>query len=207
MNFIKTALLALAVLLLGCTTTVKVETPPKYSPIVRLLNNGSYSCTAFVISPTLALTAAHCVDLGMMGIPLFFDTVEIANSAGHTVTHAYVIGANTKEDYALLRGDFSAFNTVKVDLVGARTFKAKRLLSCGYPWGSEELKCSELELVGTKYFQLKAKGELIFPGHSGGPVFDLDTGVVIALNSAVDQDGVLLAPLNTVPAFFKLKYR
>jgi hypothetical protein len=48
--------------------------------------------------------------------------------------------------------------------------------------------------MGHYGFLMGAQG-FLFPGMSGGPVIDMYTGRVIALNSAVSEHMVLLAPI------------
>lgn len=201
----RTFLFGILFTLAGCTSTPTQEfKPQKYSSLIRLQEDGRFYCSAFVISDRLAVTAAHCVVMGSGLFTMASKTVDVANSLGDKVRVAKVVGYNRRIDYALLKGDFRNFRKTVPDFSSA-VYKAEGVKACGYPQGSKAVRCSNLKVTGTRFFQIKAKGELVFGGHSGGPVIDKSTGKVIGVISAVDRSGVLFAPIQMLKASFNIR--
>lgn len=175
--------------------------------IVRLHTaDGRFFCSGVVITPNAIATAGHCVivetPFGAMIDPDL--KIEIRGADG-LPTHIYarVGGVNPRIDTAMLLGDFHLFahrdvidSPSEIDRIFMNP--ESKIVACGYPLGGA-LTCSEVQKVRHAAFWYRAIGWL-YPGMSGGPVIDLSSGKVIALNRAVDEadaDGrtIILSPL------------
>lgn len=173
----------------------------KMSAIVRLhdTSTGKFFCSGVVISSKLIATAAHCVvQFSMFGSVSKLSEVNIRGADGKDLKLiAKVDGAHPGSDTAILSGDFSRFvslplvNNVKEDL-SILLDNSKLLISCGYPWGAE-LYC--VEFYSRSYYTFHVQGKsYLFPGMSGGPVIEVETGKVVALNRAVGGEFVYVSP-------------
>lgn len=167
----------------------------QYESIIRLLDNrGRFFCTGFVIDGNYALTAAHCVSDGFGGM---IDTdIHIYSSSGYpTGTVAKAVAIEGYRDVAFIKGNFQDFQSQPVDFHGRHVPRGFKMTSCGYPSGMLPKFCTEVEHVGNKYFQFRTKGGPIYKGMSGGPVVNNESGYAIGVNSAVDEDTVIIGPL------------
>lgn len=167
----------------------------QHQSIIRLISDkGHFFCTGFVIDGNYALTAAHCVSNGFGGMN---DTdIHVYNSYGFaTGTIAKAVAIEGYRDVAFIKGDFSNFEAQKTDFYGQHVPRGFKMISCGYPSGMFQKFCTEIEHVGNKYFQYRTKGGPIFKGMSGGPVVNSETGFAVGVNSAVDEDTVIIGPL------------
>lgn len=187
----KVLLLFLAVLgiLLGCTTLLE-KSPVAYDAIIQLHNaEGRFYCSATVVSAKYAVTAAHCITEG--------TPIKIGDSTGaETGVTALPIRASGQMDYAVITGDFSRFNSITPELDTnniINSFYNGDTESCGYPMGGS-LTCLSIKDAHQYAFYFSANGTL-YPGMSGGPVIDRKTKRIIGVNSAVYENGVLLAPI------------
>jgi S1-C subfamily serine protease len=111
--------------------------------------------------------------------------------------YATLAGANPRQDVAILEGDFRAFAKLAIETdpnaIEASFTQSKRIVACGYPAGGK-LNCNQV--TSSYFFQFFYRGKAhLYPGQSGGPVFDMETGKIIAVNTAVHEDSVILAPL------------
>lgn len=207
----------LVLLMVGCTTfmesdtKVKVKTqdalvylsePESFSSIVALKFNGRSFCSETVISDTEVLTAAHCVAgvnpfTGKVEVAPEFDAASLRKKDGSgAVVPVTVYAVNLRQDTAIIIGDFSKFKHTKFDQNPASDILTKNyeLATCGFPNGGE-LICYSLsgpyklvDMVGFTSGQMYA-------GMSGGPVIDLNTGNVVAVNHAVGEKVVVVAPI------------
>lgn len=169
--------------------------PKKYSPIVRLVDNkGDFFCSGFVADDNYVITAAHCV----------YDAKTVMVNER---TPATVIGYQGREDFALLKGDFREYGRlpfsystgISIALVG------RMVAACGYPEGSYFVTCTPAKILGPSMFYHEAIGEM-YPGMSGGPVIDIETGVVIGLNSHVSEGPrVYFSRLTGLPGRFDIE--
>lgn len=173
-------------------TTVMVPVPGKASAMVRLLTaEGKFFCSGSVISDGLVLTAGHCV----LGQTLLVQSLP--NAKGETlVAEAKPLMANGRADYGLVSGNFSGFAhlAIQVDPNADILYFPSKYVMCGNPWGSTPV-CYPVKREMKKYFDCFITEGQLYPGMSGGPVIDLKTGLVVAVNSAVGADGVLVCPL------------
>lgn len=181
----------------------RIETTHIDTSIVRLhdMETGRFFCSGVVISDSLILTAAHCVvrenPLSMLFGPDIVRRVEIRSINGQPLgIYADLAAANPRQDVALLSGSFSEFDHMNVEVkpqaIEDSFLHSKHLKACGYPAGGK-LVCSTITSVRHMNFGFGANG-FLYPGMSGGPVIDEETGNVIGLNTAVDGERVYLSP-------------
>lgn len=184
----------------------------EYSSLVRLempMENGKsrFFCSGVVISKNLVLTAAHCVmEGGMFEQPTMREDPILVKSEyqkgkKQAVAKAVAYAANGRGDYAVITGDFSKFNVARITTSPTFMYSlSTQLVACGFPWGSKTHVCYPLEKRKDgklmKSFALGFNGYL-YPGMSGGPVVDRVSGLVFAVNSAVDpdRDELVLVPI------------
>lgn len=177
--------------------------------IVRLhdVETGRFFCSGVVIADHLILTAAHCVVReGFFGIGVeVVRKVEIRAANGVSLgIYADLLNANPRQDVALLDGNFSLFDKKEVEInpnkLEQSFLHSKHLRACGYP-DAGSLACSAVSNVSHMNFGFTADG-FLYPGMSGGPVIDEETGKVIAVNTAVIESKIYLSP--TVELFNQL---
>lgn len=170
-----------------------------FPSIVALSENGNNFCSGIVISDTEVLTAAHCVviNLGFMMMPRQnFEVTSLVKGNAKAVSPAKVYALNGRSDIAIITGDFRLFKKQKINTspdadILANTYE---LATCGFPGGGP-LACytlhgefKQIDMIGFRIGQMYA-------GMSGGPVIDLNTGIVYAVNHAVSTDQVIVAPI------------
>ncbi len=171
--------------------------------IVRLhRTDGSFFCTGTVISERMIATAAHCVALET-DFGVFLDRDMKIDVRGHdgipvNVT-AVITNIDVKMDTALLMGDFSHFGARPIESDGEvidRTMldPNAKLVTCGYSLGGP-LRCAHIGGVGRYFSYYSATKGWMYYGCSGGPVIDLRTGKVLAVNHGMIDDKLLFNPL------------
>lgn len=176
--------------------TVQTERNPA---IVRLYDIGEarFFCSGTVVSDNIVVTAAHCLGDHASGI-------EVRNQWGKPVG-SWVMGSRYegRSDQGLLIGDFSMFDKMPIVTAPADVMiilKRNSLRACGFPY-SGPLYCSTLDYKGLYGFQFAAEGSA-WPGMSGGPVIDMETGFLVGVITAMAGDEMLLSP--TVNIFYNL---
>lgn len=203
-GLIKLALLVIPVLIAAIMVNAlnrptKLNTPEiannALHSIVRLhdKSTGRFFCSGLVVSSTVIITAAHCV----VGRPGDVATVSVQATKDSTIgVDATVLAYNERADLATLKGDFRVFSSRAIETDPTRindiAFSNKKIVACGFAWGGD-LVCSPVIARARCFFSICGQG-FLYPGMSGGPVIDLETGKAIALNTAVSQDSVVLSP-------------
>lgn len=170
--------------------------------IVRLSVNGEFFCSGVVIGRNYLLTASHCL-VDENGV-LKNEVVTVEGDNGRVVTIGRPVGVNLRMDWGLIHGDFTSIpgaHVMSTDLTNETEFRA-----CGFPQGNHQVYCAKLEANGNDLFLLKTKG-LVWPGMSGGPVFDKN-GTVVALNirgyDLSDKGGSGISPTIGILANFHI---
>jgi hypothetical protein len=168
---------------------------------VRLVKNGDTFCSGVVVTDSTVITAGHCVVAAVGNIFEPGFKVEVRRRDNEpTGIFVKPMNASRQMDTGAFTGNLTRFPKVPFvtdpyalfDLVKAAPY----LISCGYPMGAD-LYCKRLIFLGFRDFEWSVYGQII-PGMSGGPVM-LPDGTVIAVNSAVDGDNALVAPIINLP--------
>lgn len=187
-------LLAMTIGVFGASKPVEINK----AAIVRLVDErtGRFFCSGTVVSDKIIITAAHCVGDALLGFPVSTRSyISVRDANNKELAIATVHRFFLRTDQAMLTGDFSKLPKMELELSaeGAHDSLSSNLIACGYPYG-ERLVCAKITNATHYGFFLMATGYL-FPGMSGGPVIDTATGKQIAINYAVQEQQVLLAPL------------
>lgn len=180
----------------------EINAGSKRGSIVRLHDpeTGAFFCSGVVVGNHTLLTAGHCT----VGNTLFGNApgtviAEVRDASEEpTGIMATLAGASARADYAILEGDFTSFavrghDVTPFGILDNIENNARSIMACGYPYGGK-LFCGAVTDRRMMGFSIAGHGYL-YPGMSGGPVIDVATGKVIAVNSAVYESVVLLSPL------------
>lgn len=171
----------------------------RFNAVIRILVNGYTNCSAFVISDSMAMTAAHCVD--------DFNPLSHAladKDKKHFQAFA-IYKASAHLDQAILLGDFTRYKKLPLKKItnGIEGNKGP-FKTCGYPYGGK-LICFDWEFKTTRYFNLSGKG-FLYGGMSGGPLIDWSTGQVLGINVSVSaEDYSNISPLVNTLEYFGLR--
>lgn len=178
---------------------------PKLGSVVRLVREGRTYCSGVVIDPTTIVTAAHCVLINTPFGPWADEDTPIEIRGADNKfrsTYGRLKSASTQIDRAVIKGNFSIYQSSKYISDMAQSVavrhQGQRMVSCGYPLGGA-LFCNEMVYIKELAFFMTVKG-LLVPGMSGGPTM-LPDGTVIGINSAVEADYSIIAPLYNVEMF------
>lgn len=168
----------------------------KNEALVSIEVNGRFQCSATVISNRYVLTAAHCLVEGSSR-SLIKRSIKIISLSGESV-EAKAAAVNLRADYGLITGDFTGFNKFPIDTDPAHdvliTDPMAQLLLCGFPWGATRV-CYGTQSPVQKYYEFLAVAGQLYPGMSGGPVINRNTNMIVAVNSAVTNGAVIVAPI------------
>lgn len=190
------------------SATTAAVTQQKFGGIVRLhdAKTGRFFCSAAVVSPTQAVTAAHCVSSAFFGIQIAtWDKIELRPANGTSIgVFVERVFSDNRTDQALLTGNFENFEALELethpeDVIAS--FKDGKLKACGYPYAGQ-MFCSDVDKADTLDFWFSTTGNL-YPGMSGGPVIDMTTGKVVGINTAMSGNRCVLTP--TVELFSNLE--
>lgn len=167
----------------------------EYKSIVKLVSDdGRFFCSGVVISDTQVLSAAHCFTWLKENS---FSVVSIENSDETAlVAHARVSGYNIRADTAIVNGDFKRFSQMEIDADPSSDILINPqydLVACGFPYGGKVI-CYPLTNATKMIDGISFNGQM-YAGMSGGPVIDLNTGKVLAVNHAVAPGFVIVAPI------------
>ena len=169
--------------------------------IVRLSVDGQFFCSGVVIGGNYILTASHCIINEETG-RLKHELITVEGDNGRVQTIGRPVGANLRMDWGLIHGNFTSIPASHV--MSNDVPKDAALRACGFPQGNHAIYCVMLEQNGSDLFLLKTKG-LVWPGMSGGPVFDKNDDVV-ALNirgyELSDKGGSGISPTIGILASF-----
>lgn len=182
-------------------------------PEAALLNmtsaSGSFACTASLVAPRVVLTAGHCID-GMSTWKVRIGTVTQTSTSAETYDWAEN-GASTvnpaHHDVGLV------YLTTPVALAAYPT-----LASAGVPSGTQAVNVGRIKdgvytsslwkatvtLGPGSYYGYPfdyASPDVIQPGDSGGPVFQLGTHLLVAVNSGSGSGMQVLARVDLLHAW------
>lgn len=214
---VKTVYLSSALIMIGlfifvlpsCITKDKVVQPSysrdqsytgEFPYMVRLLTEDRrFFCSGSVISDNYVLTAAHCLSssgtiLELHKGKILVESQPIADGTSLSMP-ATVLKSDEDADYGIIKGDFSRFAKAHIDTSSMSLMTiVGPVLTCGFPRGAEAVCYRAGNSYGAYFGQISLPG-LLFPGMSGGPVIDAGTGLVVAVNSAVGQNYIVVSPL------------
>lgn len=145
-------------------------------PVIRIfLDKDQFICSGFVIDNNYALTAGHCLE-GNGGKTMYIERTQPVK----------VVGYSMRVDLGLLKGDFSDYKRVGIlpNAALSLVLEGHDTIACGFPLGQSKYVCLPSQMRGSIGDEHAAVGEL-YPGMSGGPVVEPNTGLVIGVNAAV----------------------
>ena len=178
----------------------------KFHAIVRLHHSEGGTCSGFVFSDTMIMTAGHCMDITENDLDedekefVKPDKFKIFDISG---VDTEVVGtadwkANEKRDYGFITGDFKKFNKLYIKQ-GFDTKVGDMLRACGFPGGTSPAICIDFEARGS--FNFDYYGYSMFVGGiSGGPVID-HTGQVVGIAKGAQGEYSVMTPMIGVVNF------
>ena len=174
---------------------------PKYNPVVHLNDKDGFFCTGFVIDANYIATAGHCLHDNNS---LITEDINIISDTGEdTGVVAQAAGFATRSDFGLVTGDFSNFKYFAAEFQNFG-FNEKDYYTCGFPYGVKRMVCTPFNPVQTSYFSIFGRG-FIIPGFSGGAVVRASDGVVVGINSAAREGGIIVYPLQGFLGIFGIE--
>jgi S1-C subfamily serine protease len=186
----------------------KLQASKTYNPahsIVRLYRDGEFFCSGVVIGSNYVLTASHCL-VDKNGLIEHGGKIVVENDNQNLKVEARAVGVNLRLDWGLLQGNFSAIPGATVMEVGFQIEPS--VAACGYPQGAKALTCQILTPRTNDGFLVKCSNGMLFPGVSGGPVFDSKMRVVglniLAYDANEGGGGVAYSPTTGILANFHI---
>ena len=195
MRYLKAFVLALAVVFTTSYIVILVTEPVDYtieanllpySPgktskdsvaIYRLAFSDNVTCSGFVIDDNYMITSAHCIHHPK-------DPVMVIGKGG-----IYnVMAVRTKQDLALIGGDFKGDSRVEIDF-NDNGLAYQYGISIGFPGNQRSVLLSGMVILGGIDAQIIAQGD-IYRGMSGGPlvVYRGDHIRIVGVNHATDDN-------------------
>jgi S1-C subfamily serine protease len=167
-------------------------------PVVRIHDeDGNFLCSGTIISRDYVLTAAHCVIEGNKLSSQAY-TIKVLSDDKSTIIKSIkskAVAANANADYALIKGDYIGLSTIPIAVgVSESLERSDSVLTCGFPYGAERNICYGTSDFSVYFFRLASKG-ILYPGMSGGPVYDVKTNRLVGVNSAVGQGFIITTSL------------
>ncbi len=160
---------------------------------------GNTGCSATVVAPTVAITAAHCIphpiqvmQLVMAGL---FDPLATP-VLSYNKKPLQVLFLNAYQDQAVLVGDFSDKVRALVDDYDGRLYSEQEVVICGFPGNNRKLRCIDSKKLPDNAGFMSKHDSTRIPGESGGAVFAKD-GTLIGIIYGVDEQGKSLANTTT----------
>ena len=198
-------------------STYKISDLPAYSvnqnfepnegaSLVSLRNSkGQIFCSGAVISDDYVLTAGHCLMNHDSFIPgISTEEITIVDAFDRIIsTGAAAAALNQRADVGLVKGNFKQFTKSRIMLQAMMLAQfIGAAVNCGFPRG-EGAACFVTGQFTTHGDALLAPG-LMFFGMSGGPVYNIVTETIFAVNTAV-SDGIIVSPIVGLFAMFEIK--
>jgi S1-C subfamily serine protease len=177
------------------------------APIRLADSEGRHICSGFVVSDSYAITAAHCVD-GIGGRMTTKNFKVFGINREDTGVEADAVGMASRMDMGLVRGDFKRFKKLMLDTppIGFIGREKSAFVSCGFPMG-DKILCVPQIVIGSDYFGVTVPSP-VYPGMSGGPVIDLESGTAVGIISRVaDRNGSVMAPIVAIWSSFGIEQR
>ena len=173
-----------------------------YPAMVRLESKDhKFFCSGTVISDDYVVTAAHCLMNDSRLRPnINKEELTIVSLPGYTSRQigsvpAKAAALNNRADYGLIKGDFREFSKMRIlHQPSAPVLLKGPLLTCGFPWGARDTCYPTGNNMRIYYDKFSLSG-LLYPGMSGGPVIDLDTVAVFAVNMGVSDGSIIISSL------------
>lgn len=172
------------------TNSLKRVTKLAEKAMIRYNILGFGTCSAVVVAPDLAITAAHCLPKPEQILSLLFQNqltfnVPILERNKKALAVVFVYEIN---DLAIITGDFSDKVPVKVDDYAGKIFNEKTAYICGFPGFNEKIRCElQTKLENGLGFKALHSGTAI-RGQSGGGVFTKNMEL-IGIISVVTNEG------------------
>lgn len=180
----------------------KVYRKPGNYPIVRLHDweSGRFFCSGTIVSDKYLATAAHCVQ-DYLGNMSYIEVRDQHGKSFNPIIIALVAGQDQRNDQAMLEGRFQEFDKMRMEhrpkpILNAFFRADNNIILCGYPYGGD-LICLPFKNPRQYVFQIQGISS-VYPGMSGGPVIDLHTNKVIAVNTAANESHVIVSPLTEI---------